>query len=103
MINVYKAVLTRDKRTILSMNPWIRLQIGELHQDDSRVVSGGGKTPDFQMQQFIFDLTLHDPKMIQIKCYDLKKRFFCCENEYNDGEEDLVAEAVWDLNQLSNF
>ena len=39
IIHIVKADLKRDKRILLRMNPWVRIQIGELHSFDSKIAT----------------------------------------------------------------
>ena len=97
VLNVVKADLKRDKRIILRMNPWVRIQIGELHTFDSKIATRQGKTPNFNREQIIFKVSRHDPKILKIQVFDKEKTAFCCNKDQDNTDADLIAEGEFNL------
>ena len=48
VVNFVKANLFKDRRKFSKMSPYVRIQLGELHNYDSNVAKNQGKTPFFE-------------------------------------------------------
>lgn len=95
-VKLRKAKLKRDTEFFGSMDPYVMITIGNVHQWKSQVIKDGGVRPNFHNESAQFLLHDHENKIPFIK-------FQIFDKESLKSKDDLVCEGTFELNQLLQY